>query len=427
MDEAQYLSGVRNLRGGKGALYVKAAGNGFSGCGPTSCENANFDPSNTLPYQIVVGAVNADGIKASYSTTGSAIWASAPGGEFGENAAVAPGLPPVAYEPAMVTTDQSGCTNGYSRTAATSSNFNKGTVPGTNTSCNYTNTMNGTSSATPVTVGAIALILEANPALTWRDVKHILASTARQIDATRPAVSFVLGNGLSYIAEPAWTTNFAGFKFHNWYGFGMVNASAAVNMATTYMLGQLGALAAPALRIRPFQEDPDHAAAAVHRNVGGDLVQVGKRQEVVREVRDVVPDVELIRDPGPAAQVLHETRIVWTLLVRVRLAGVDRAEPYPDVGTRARPKRRRFGVPVGQRVDQLVGVFGPDLRRERIDEAQDRTRVRAPLFLLHLPAALALAPPFPVVLRNREERRFRMLAHPATHHLDASAQHVEVG
>ena len=74
-------------------------------------------------------------------------------------------------------------------------------------------------------------------------MKHILASTARQIDATRPAVSFVLGNGLSYIAEPAWTTNFAGFKFHNWYGFGMVNASAAVNMATTYMLGQLGALA----------------------------------------------------------------------------------------------------------------------------------------------------------------------------------------
>jgi len=208
-----------------------------------SCENANFDPGNTLPYQIVVGAVNADGIKASYSTTGSAIWASAPGGEFGENAAVAPGLAPVAYEPAMVTTDQSGCTNGYSRTAATSSNFNKGTVPGTNTSCNYTNTMNGTSSATPVTVGAIALILEANPALTWRDVKHILASTARQIDAARPAVSFVLGNGLSYIAEPAWTTNFAGFKFHNWYGFGMVNASAAVNMARTYTLGQLGTLA----------------------------------------------------------------------------------------------------------------------------------------------------------------------------------------
>ena len=245
LEETQYFSGVSNLRGGKGALYVKAAGNGFSGCGPTSCENANFDPTNTLLYQIVVGAVNADGIKASYSTTGSAIWASAPGGEFGRNGAlITPGFPPEAVEPAMVTTDQSGCTNGYSRTGIgvnNGSTFDNGGAP--NTSCNYTNGMNGTSSATPVTVGTIALILEANPALTWRDVKHILASTARQIDAGRPAVSITLGNGGVYIAEPAWTTNFAGFKFHNWYGFGMLNASAAVNMARSYTAGQLGTLA----------------------------------------------------------------------------------------------------------------------------------------------------------------------------------------
>src|SRR5258708_12738430 len=68
MDEAQYLSGVTNLRGGKGALYVKAAGNGFNGgCGPTSCENANFDPSNTLPYQIVAGPRNPRRIQSRHS------------------------------------------------------------------------------------------------------------------------------------------------------------------------------------------------------------------------------------------------------------------------------------------------------------------------------------------------------------------------
>jgi hypothetical protein len=241
-EEAQYLSGVTNLRGGKGALYVKAAGNGFNGICPLaslSCDNPSFDPVNTLPYQIVAGAVNADGIRASYSTAGSAIWVGAPGGEFGENAAVSPGFPANAYKPAMVTTDQSGCANGYSRTAATTSNFNKGTIPSTNTACNYTNTMNGTSSATPVTVGVIALTLEANPALTWRDVKHILASTARQIDAARPAVNVTLSDG-SYVAQPAWTNKAAGFQFHNWYGFGMVDASAAVNMARNYNLAQLG-------------------------------------------------------------------------------------------------------------------------------------------------------------------------------------------
>ena len=249
---AQYLSGVTTLRGGKGALYVKSAGNGFNGfgspavpCGAAnaaglSCQSANFDPTNTIPYQIVVGATNASGIKSSYSTAGSAIWVGAPGGEFGNNASVNFGLPAVAYEPAMITTDQSGCTNGYSRTGSNSSTFNNGGAP--NTSCNYTNTFNGTSSAAPVTAGAIALILEANPALTWRDVKHILASTARQIDASRAAVRVALSNGLLYEAEPAWTTNAAGFRFHNWYGFGMVDASAAVNMArNSYTL--LGAFA----------------------------------------------------------------------------------------------------------------------------------------------------------------------------------------
>ena len=186
---------MTTLRGGKGALYVKAAGNGFGDIGGSaarcggaialgvSCENANFDPENTVPYQIVVGAVNADGVKASYSTTGSAIWVSAPGGEFGRNVSVSPGFGAEVYEPAMVTTDQSGCTVGYSRTGVNTSLFNNGSAQ--NLNCRYTNTMNGTSSATPVTVGVIALILEANPALTWRDVKHILAKTARQIDAGR--------------------------------------------------------------------------------------------------------------------------------------------------------------------------------------------------------------------------------------------------
>lgn len=252
-DEALYLSGVTNLRSGRGALYVKAAGNGFNGsCGATgvSCENANFDPSNTLPYQIVVGAMNADGIKSSYSTAGSAVWVSAPGGEFGQNNSVS-GNTGVAVEPAMVTTDQSGCTVGYSRTTSGTSLFNNGAAP--NTLCRYTNTMNGTSSATPVTAGAIALLLEANPALTWRDVKHILALTARQIDATIPAVTYALTGG-NYIAEPAWTTNVAGRLYHNWYGFGLVDASAAVNMARTgyTLLGPLsntGFIASAALAL----------------------------------------------------------------------------------------------------------------------------------------------------------------------------------
>ncbi len=241
--EAIYASGTSTLRGGKGALYVKAAGNGFLDMGMgtgncvsanalrLSCENSNFDPENTIPYQIVVGATNADGVKASYSTAGSAIWISAPGGEGGFNATVAPGYSSDAYQPALITSDQSGCSKGYSTSGGNFSAFDNGGPP--NGSCNYTNTMAGTSAAVPVTAGVIALMLQANSALTWRDVKHILLATARKIDHMRTATSVTLSDG-SFVAEPAWTTNAAGYSFHNWYGFGMVDASAAVNMATSY-------------------------------------------------------------------------------------------------------------------------------------------------------------------------------------------------
>lgn len=252
--EAQYASGTSTLRGGRGALYVKSAGNGFTGFGlancsaatglGVSCQNANFDPYNTLPYNIVIAALNAKGKKSSYSTAGSAIWASAPGGEFGKNASVTSGSG-VSFDPAMVTTDQSGCTNGYARTAATTSLFSQGgtNLSSINTSCNYTNNFNGTSSAAPMMSGVIALILEANPSLTWREVKDILARTSIQVDAAIAAVSVTLSTGGSYVAEQAWITNAASFKFHNWYGFGAVNASAAVAMARTYTSGSLGTFA----------------------------------------------------------------------------------------------------------------------------------------------------------------------------------------
>ena len=56
-------------------------------------------------------------------------------------------------------------------------------------------------------------------------------------------MTVTLGNGGSYVAEQTWVTNAATFRFHNWYGFGAVNASAAVNMAKTYVSGSLGTFA----------------------------------------------------------------------------------------------------------------------------------------------------------------------------------------
>jgi subtilisin family serine protease/uncharacterized protein YjdB len=262
-DENQYAWGTTNLRGGKGAIYVKSAGNGFTSFGTAtctaansaaiSCQNANFDPVNTLPYNIVQAALNAKGEKTDYSTAGSAIWTSTPGGEYGGNAVP---LGTVGFsstgtnlDPAMITTDQSGCSSGDSVSTATHlvgpySYFNLGgsNLSSINLNCNYTNGMNGTSSAAPMMTGIIALMLEANPALTWREVKDILAKTAVPVDVAYSGVTLTLSNG-TYVAELPWITNAAGYKYHNWYGFGAANASAAVNLAINYVSGSLGTFA----------------------------------------------------------------------------------------------------------------------------------------------------------------------------------------
>jgi len=101
--------------------------------------------------------------------------------------------------------------------------------------------MNGTSSAAPITSGAIALILEANPGLTWRDVKHILATTSTQVDASKANISSTI-NGATWVGVPAWTTNDAGHKFHDWYGFGRIDVGAAITAALSYTAGSLGTL-----------------------------------------------------------------------------------------------------------------------------------------------------------------------------------------
>jgi subtilisin-like proprotein convertase family protein len=76
--------------------------------------------------------------------------------------------------------------------------------------------------------GVVALMLEANPELGWRDVKHILAETAKKVDTDFKAVAL---NAVNYVG---WVENFAEFNHHPWYGFGAVDAAAAVTAAKNH-------------------------------------------------------------------------------------------------------------------------------------------------------------------------------------------------
>ena len=225
-----FAMGTERLRSGRGALYVKAAGNAFAFCDqdhPFSpelgCINSNADPDQNLPWLIVVGGFNADDVKSSYSSAGANLWVVGPSGEDG------------VERPAMITTDQAGALAGYSlfpQNRLTSAHP-------LNRDGDYVSAFGGTSSASPAVAGAVAILLGVNPELTWRDVKHILATSARTIhpDIAEVRAAF---DGTPYIAQRAWQTNAAGYDFHNWYGFGAVDVDAAVAMAADYAADGLG-------------------------------------------------------------------------------------------------------------------------------------------------------------------------------------------
>ncbi|WP_244272521.1 cadherin-like domain-containing protein [Pseudovibrio sp. Ad37] len=82
----------------------------------------------------------------------------------------------------------------------------------------------GTSFAAPIVSGVVALMLEANPLLGWRDVQEILALSAKQVDD--PSTEWST-NGAS-------TWNGGGMHYSHDYGFGLVDAHAAVRLAETW-------------------------------------------------------------------------------------------------------------------------------------------------------------------------------------------------
>jgi len=176
LDEAQSKG-----RSGLGAIIVKAAGNGGAALSPSrlrsdSADSANYDGYAQHPAVISVGAVDAFARPLTVSEPGAQVLVSA----------------------------FSSQTNSPSLSTGTE------VLP------------SGTSSAAAMVSALSALMLEANPGLTWRDLRWILATTACPIPGyDQPGISSAQSLLRSH-------------GYHQQVGFGLIDAGAAVQSAKSF-------------------------------------------------------------------------------------------------------------------------------------------------------------------------------------------------
>ena len=73
----------------------------------------------------------------------------------------------------------------------------------------------GTSSAAPLAAGIFALVMEANPKLSWRDFQHLVFNTTKKVSP----------------CDSEWLKNGVGKEYNHKFGFGVLNAKALVEAA----------------------------------------------------------------------------------------------------------------------------------------------------------------------------------------------------
>lgn len=161
---------IASGRGGLGEIFTWAAGNGGT------ADRVEYDPYASSRFTVAVGSIGDGDYRSWYNEQGA------------------------------------------SMTVVAHSDGNNRGIYTTTGGAGYTSNFGGTSSACPLGAGVTALVLEANPALTWRDVTAVLIESARKNDG---------GNS-------NWQVNGAGYDVNINYGFGAIDADAAVQLAETW-------------------------------------------------------------------------------------------------------------------------------------------------------------------------------------------------
>jgi subtilisin family serine protease len=195
-------------RDGLGMINVWASGNGagpygtrpgFPGIG--TFDNSNYDGFANSRYTIAVTGVdhdgsynNIDGTVTNYMEAGANVLVATPTGSVALQIALDTGI-----GSGLVTTDLTGDL-GFNqlRDPITGEEIDRDFLADPD----YTSRFNGTSASAPIAAGVIALMLEANPNLSWRDVKEILVRSARQNDPLG-----IPSNGAGASSQSSWITN----------------------------------------------------------------------------------------------------------------------------------------------------------------------------------------------------------------------------
>jgi subtilisin-like proprotein convertase family protein len=179
-----------------GVIAVRSAGNLRN----TTAEDANKSSVRNTPDAILVTAVNSLLKFTQYGNFGSCVFVSAPSAEFGTGTR------------SIITTDRTGA-DGFNAASLTDGD----TFPDAGyTSIFGTDFDGGTSAATGLVAGVMALGKDARPDLNLDLARHMIARTARQIDT----------GDVSVTSDGGWKTNAAGFKTNQNYGFGLIDAGA---------------------------------------------------------------------------------------------------------------------------------------------------------------------------------------------------------
>ncbi|AXF86486.1 Bifunctional hemolysin/adenylate cyclase [Ephemeroptericola cinctiostellae] len=186
----EYWEALSSGRGGLGSVFVNAAGNDRAAGANTS---DSWLTNNR--YTVVVAGVNLDHSKAGLTASSDTKFSTA-----GANLLVS-------------ASGQDLSTTGLQVENSNGSTFGDETA-----------LASGTSFSAPTVSGIIALMLEANPNLGYRDVQDILAASARQI----------IDPNTVWQTNGARNWNGGGMHVSHDYGYGMIDARAAVRLAETW-------------------------------------------------------------------------------------------------------------------------------------------------------------------------------------------------